>query len=250
MRFALIFSKVIAILVLITAIGYGVIYAIAPWLASQRMRKFEPRLSLVPVDLPFKAEVPLHNGTIDRYGYRVPFPNEEIAKTYQGDLITEVSFSNGGFLTIHNPSRNSGVLEIAITDKHAERLLGKELFQSKFKLMQAAMWATPEQVKWWRFRNSENERAHYLLLTKFVVVFPSGGSPPTLRPIYSVSAGVFRGFQIGDPNVSPYEAHLDLFDGTDRHFAFDVGGPEGHGQVLTQAEINAMVASIQPISTR
>lgn len=40
--------------------------------------------------------------------------------------------------------------------------------------------------------------------------------------------------------------HLDLFDGADRHFAFDVIGREGHGQVLTQAEINAVVASIHP----
>jgi hypothetical protein len=72
----------------------------------------------------------------------------------------------------------------------------------------------------------------------------------TLGPIYPISAGVFRGFQIGNPDVSPYEAHLDLFDGTDRHLAFDISGPEGHGQVLTQAEINAIVASIQQISAR
>ena len=207
-------------------------------------------MSLVPIDLPSKAEALLHNGTIDRYGYRVSLPNEEIAKTYQGDLMTSVSLSNGGYLIIHNPSRDSGILEIAVTDKRMKRSVGQELFQSKFKLMQAAMLATPDQVKWWRFRNAENEKAHYLLLTKFVLVFISGSSSPALRPIYSISAGVFRGFQIGDPNVSPYEAHLDLFDGSDRHFVFDVGGPEGHGQVLTQAEINAMVASIQPISTR
>ncbi len=245
-----IFGKVFAILLLIAAIGYGIVYALAPWMASQRMRKFEPRLSLVPVDLPSNAEVPLSNWTIDRYGYKVPLPNEAIVPTHHGDdLMTLVSISNGGFLTIHNPSRDSGILEIEITDKHAQRLVGKQLFQSKFKLMQAAMWTTPEQVKWWKFRSSENEKTQLLLLTKFVVVFTSHGSP-ALGPIYPISAGVFRGFQIGDPNIPPYEAHLDLFDRTDRHFAFDVSGPEGHGQVLTQGEINAMVASIQPISAR
>jgi len=70
----------------------------------------------------------------------------------------------------------------------------------------------------------------------------------TLGPIYTISAGGLRGFQIGDPDDPPYEAHLDLFDGADRHFAFDVYGREGHGQVLTQAEINAVVASIHPIA--
>jgi len=53
-----------------------------------------------------------------------------------------------------------------------------------------------------------------------------------------------------NPDVAPYEAHIDLLDLADRHFAFDVTGPEGHGEVLTQTEINAIVASIQPPSDR
>jgi hypothetical protein len=32
------------------------------------------------------------------------------------------------------------------------------------------------------------------------------------------------------------------------HLAFDVMGLEGHGQVLSQEEINAIVTSIHPIS--
>jgi hypothetical protein len=106
-------------------------------------------------------------------------------------------------------------------------------------------------VKWWRFHTRINERTDYLVITKFSIL-SSIASPhfATLGPIYPISAGMFRGFQIGNPDVSPYEARLDLFDGGDRHFAFDVSGPEGHGRVLTQPEVNAMVASIRPISAR
>jgi hypothetical protein len=191
----------------------------------------------------------LSNATIDCYGFRVPLPNEGIAKTIQGDFITVVIFRNGGNLTIHNPSRDYGTLEIAISDKYAERLVGQDVIRSKFKLMQAVMRVTPQQAKWWRFRALENERVEYLLLTKFSVltniVLPHFAS---LGPIYAISDGMFRGFQVGNPEVTPHEAHVDLFDGTDRHFTFEVSGPQGHGRVLSQAEINAIVASIQPAS--
>jgi len=92
-----------------------------------------------------------------------------------------------------------------------------------------------------------NQRVTYLLLTKFTAI-PQLVSlhPLTIPAIYSINSGRVRGFQVGNPDVAPYEAHVDLFDAADRHFALDVIGPDGHGQVLTQAEINAIVASIQP----
>jgi hypothetical protein len=65
-----------------------------------------------------------------------------------------------------------------------------------------------------------------------------------------MSYGDFRGFQFGDPSKAPYDTHVDLFDSSDRHFAIDVGGEEGHGQVLTQEELNAVVASILPSTTK
>lgn len=248
-RIAIVLGKIIGVLCLVAAIGCGVTYLLSPWLVSQRMLKIDPRLSIVPADLPTKSETPLSDATIDRYGFRVPLPNEEIAKTIQGDRITVVLFRKGGNLLIHNPSLDSGTLELSIGDKHAERLVGQEVLHSKFRLMQAAVWTTPDQAKWWRFRASENERVEYLLVRKLFIL--TGFVSPyafTLGPIYTISAGRFRGFQIGNPDVSPYEAHLYLFDGADRYLVFDVSGREGHGQVLTQAEINAVVASIQPTS--
>ena len=133
--------------------------------------------------------------------------------------------------------------------KHAQRLLGQELVQSRFKLTQAAISTTPDQVKWWKFRSSQNQRAEVLLLAKFFAITSSFTADSfTISPIYTISAGELRGFQLGNPNLPPYEAHLDLFDARDRHFALDVTGPKGHGRVLSQEEINSTVASIRPIS--
>ena len=84
------------------------------------------------------------------------------------DLAVVVLFHNGGNPTFFNPSRNSGTLEIAVSDKFTEKLVGQEAIQSKFKLMHAVMWATPEQVKWWRFHTQKNERADYFIITKLL----------------------------------------------------------------------------------
>lgn len=245
--FAVACGKVLGLLCLVAALGYGVIYLISPWLVSERMCKLDPRLCIVPVSLPTRAEASLSKTTIDHSGFRVRLPNEEVIKTMQGDTVTWISFRKDGNLIIDDPSRDLGMLEIAMSDKRTETLVRKEARQSKFKLMQAAMLATPEQVKWWKFRSSDNERVVYLLLLKFSLLSHlTSAHAFSLGPIYTISAGEFRGFQIGNPEVSPYEANVDLFDGADRHFAFSVVGPEGHGQVLSQPEINAMVSSIRP----
>jgi hypothetical protein len=250
-RFANVCGKVIGLLCLVAAIGYGVLYLLSPWLFSQRMSRIDPRLSIVPADLSTKAEAPLSNVTTDCYGFSFRLPNKEVARTITGDLITVIRFRDGGSLMVHNPSRNSGIFGIATIDTNAAKLIGPEMFPSKYKLVQAAMWATPKQAKWWKFRNVRNERVEYLLLTKFSFLTRSASSHAfTLGPIYAISAGSFHGFQVGDPNVLPYDTHVDLFDGADRYFAFDIIGPKEHGQVLTQAEINAIVTSIKPDSER
>ena len=247
-RPAIILGKVIGSLCLLAAIGYGVMYLIAPWLNSQWMSRVDPRLSMVPTDLPTKVEAPLSNAAIDCCGFRVQLPSEEISGTTKSDSSAMVLFRNGGMLTIHNPGQNPAMLEIVSSDKNTQKLLGKETTVSKFKLMQAAMWTTPEQAKWWRFRTSENKSVEYLLLTKSLALVPASIHSATLCPIYAISAGRFRGFQIGDPDVSPYDAHVDLFDGADRYLGLDIRGQEGHGPVLTQTQINAIVASIRPTS--
>lgn len=232
---------------MLAAIGNGVLYLIYPWLASQRMGKIDSRLSVIPVDLPTKAEAPLSIASIDCYGIRLPLPGE-VVDVAQGDWITSVRLHSGGNLMFENTSHSQGWLEMAIGESHTQSLFGKEVLSSKFNLMQAAMWATPDQAKWWRFRSLENQRVEYLLVAKSFLLNSPSYYALTSHPIYEFAAGDFRGFQIGNPSVAPYEAHLDLFDGADRHFKLDVVGPEGHGQILTQADINGIVASIRPSS--
>lgn len=244
--FAIVAGKITGVLCLLAAVGYGVLYLISPWLGARNLGNLDPQLSIVPVELSNKAMAPLSSSSVDYYGFKFFLPNKEIQRTFEREWATTLLFRSGGALAIQNASRSPETFALVNHDGHTERLLGQELVHSKFKLLQAAMSARPDQLKWWKFRSSENEKAELLLLAKFSALDTSFSARfSTVRPVYAIAFGQFRGFQVGSPDVSPNDTHIDVFDGADRHFELDITGQEGHGQVLTQEEINALVASIQ-----
>lgn len=244
-------GKVIAVLCLCAVIGYSVLYAIAPWLHAQAMRRLDPRMSLVSMPLPSNADVPLSDASIDCYGFAIPLPKTQVGRTARSKSQTMVYFQDRGVLMIDDAESTSGVLEIIAKIKDAGTLLGPSIAQSKFKLMEAALQATPEQVKFWRFRSAGNERSDLLLVVKSLVLVQSSlGVSGQITPIRQIAAGQLRGFEFGDPESAPYNARLDLFDEADRHLVLRIIGRREDGPVLTQAEINALVAGIRPVAGR
>jgi len=250
-RPAIVSGKIIVPLCVLAVIGFGIIYLMQPWLFAKQMSKSE-RLNIIPAELPTRSESPLSNATIDVDGLSFQLPREEVIRTLQGDSIRLVRFRNGGELWINDSSLGAGVLDAVLNNKDVMRLFNQGQIRSKFELMQAAMYATPDQAKWWRFRSASNQRVEYLLFAKSLVLTESipSAHPFSRRPIYMISATRFHGFQIGNPDTHPFEADLELFDQNDRYLNFTITGPEGHGQVLTQTEINALVASIRPPGMR
>lgn|GEM_PF-4744424 len=244
-------GKVIAVLCLCAVIGYSVLYSIAPWLHAQAMRRLDPRMSLVPMPLPSNADVPLSDASIDCYGFAIPLPKTQFDQIARGKALAMVYFHDRGVLMIEDSESTSGMLELAVNSNDTRRLVGLSSAQPKFKMMEAALQATPEQVKFWRFRSAGNERSEFLLVMKSIVLLQSSlGVSGQIMPIRLISAGQLRGFEFGDPESAPYDARLDLFDEADRHLVFRILGQREDGPVLTQAEINAMVAGIRPVVGR
>ena len=135
------------------------VYLLQPWWASQRLGKFDPQLSLIPVSLASGTEAPLSNSSnlsnLDSSSgcpIKGPPGNSSIKQcswnSHSGRLEFPRSLSD----------EDSVIFEPVHSDNDAKNLLGPELLQSKYKLLQAAMLATPERVKWWRFRSSQNKR--------------------------------------------------------------------------------------------
>jgi hypothetical protein len=60
--------------------------------------------------------------------------------------------------------------------------------------------------------------------------------------------GALRGFQVGNPAVSPFIVRLALFDQNNRQYDFAFSGRDREHPVLSQAQVNAFVASIKPIA--
>jgi hypothetical protein len=246
-RFAIASTKIVGLLCLIAVVIGGVLYLVQPWLFSQHLGKNDPQLRTTPASLPSTAQAALSNSSIGRGGIKFLLPNEATVSTTKFQQTTLVRFPNG-MLEFVGPLRDddSIVFRSVHSNNDAEKLLGQELLHSQLKLLQAAMLATPEQVKWWRFRSRQNKKVEILLLLKFVAFtqyYPMHSL--TVRPVYAIASGEFRGFQFGDPNKSPYDTHVDLFDGANHHLALNISGFQGHGQVITQEELNAMVASIR-----
>ena len=157
-----------------------------------------------------------------------------------------IELPNGGFVEIRDEARGSPIFAMASSDQQSQKLLSQPILHSKFRLMETALSATPAQVKWWRFRSTENERIIYLLTLKFSALLELESLHPLQSPFYSISVGKLRGFQLGSPTLAPCDVHLDLFDQDDRYFALDFVGPDGHGPLVTQEQINAIVASLGP----
>jgi hypothetical protein len=248
-RFAIVASKIIAMLCLIAGVGYGAVYLISPWMAARRLSRVDPLVNDVPQSLQNKTQAPLSNLSVDLYGFRLLLPNQRVEELLKSEQFTTVRLRNG-VLMIRNSSHDDDwiVSESVQNSELGKDLLGPDLRHSHYKLMEASMSATPDQVKWWRFRSKENQRSELLVMTKFFELTQiHSASSAKVCCLYKIEFGEFRGFQFGSPEVAPYNVHVDVFDAADRHFQFEIFGSDGHGPILTQSEVNAMVGSIQHI---
>jgi len=64
--------------------------------------------------------------------------------------------------------------------------------------------------------------------------------------VYILNQSNVRGFQEGDPAKPPYRVHLHLFDSADREYEILITPKSKIAPSFTQAEVNAIVASLQP----
>ena len=195
-RFAKVSGKIIGLLCLGALIICSAYYLLSPWITAQGL-KSDPRFGLVPVSLSGKAEAPLSSAIIEGYGFNIKFPRGVVIHTAEDTMIVQ---SRDGEIWIKNaPSDVNDLVFGAVLNKGAQKLLEQGLLRSKFKLMQAVMSTTPDQVKWWRLRSRQNQRAEFLLLTKLTVLV---GSIHRLTPIYAISSGEIRGFRVGESERS------------------------------------------------
>jgi hypothetical protein len=105
-------------------------------------------------------------------------------------------------------------------------------------LTAAELAASPDQVRWWKTPR-ENARNFYLLAMKSRILQDWGC-------VYILNQGNVRGFQNGAPAKPPYRVDLRLFDSDDREYEILITPKSKAAPSFSQAEVNAIVASLQP----
>jgi len=214
-----------------------------PWQLSRQTAATNPGIENIPCALPNNSLATLPGKHVERFGFSIQLPWNEIYRDQTLNDVALVSSNDGGLLTINSPSYSVDSIATLRRLANLSPELRSESLQTNYALTSAAMNAKPEQVKWWRTRG-QNQKDFTLLEMKSLVEDECHGA------LYTINFGEMRGFQQGDPSVAPYCVRLDLFDKDDRHYKITFGEYAEQGPIVTQAAINAMVASLRPISHR
>jgi hypothetical protein len=215
------------------------------WYLARLLSRENPSLLLLPIPLPDSRLAVLDGARIERLGISMQSPWKVIEKEKHVNFIgaTTLFFAQGRVL-IFDPSgkleQNEGIRTHGIKRQWITRLFGRDTFKSDYDLMAAELQSRPAQVKWWGTHTS-NIRNMSLLTLKYYDV----GIRPTV--IYSMHFGALWGFQFGDPAAAPYRVKLTLFDQNDRRYELLLSGRDREHPSLSQAQVNAFVASIRPL---
>jgi hypothetical protein len=217
-------------------------YQLSPWSTARDLAASYPYLDRIPIVPPDKSVAILQGERIERFGFSMHLPWKDIYRDTTLQDVALISSNNGGAIEIHPASarHDSGATMRLMADEVAA-LRDNQSLRTNYALTVAAMGAKPAQVKWWKTRG-QNAKDVNLLLMKLLVESDCQG------PLYAIQFGEMRGFQPGNPSAAPYCAKLDLFDGADRLYEIRIDEYPERAPVITQAEINAMVASVRPIS--
>jgi hypothetical protein len=225
---------------LVCGVAVLISYQLRPWLTAREFARNYPEVNKVPVAVADKSLTPLTGMRVEFYGFSFQTPWKDITRKRTMQSFSVVSFNDGAGIMVTDPAQD---LDRFLLDQlRANHAFDDQTLRSNYALRTAEMAATSEQIKWWK---TPSQNAKHLLpfMLKLAVLHDSGA-------LYSVSFGEFHGFQKGNPSVAPYRVELDLFDGADQHYQITFSGVDPRRPFLTQAEINAMIASLRRVPAK
>ena len=226
-------------LVALLWVGYVGFLNYMAWDTARYFGRVSQLASVHPTPLPDLSLGTLTGPRIDRFGlsFQLQSPIQEETRAWK--TVATQKFIDGGMLIFFPQEVDTAKMgrgnATASEDAVAE-LLGHETLRSNYNLMAAAVQEAPECAKWWAGRK-HNIRCMMLLMLKTV------GVDAKAKSIHPIIGGSVRGFQFGDPSVEPYVVSLELFDQKDRHYQLIINGQGLSHPIITQPQINALVAS-------
>jgi hypothetical protein len=215
--------------------------AYANYMTLDMVRFFEkenPIVNVLPTPSPDVSLGTLSGPRVDRFGLSFQVPGEAVEGGRELQTVSFTRFANGGGLIFSLAPVDTAKMWRDETNEGKNSMagvLGPQTLRSNYDLMAAAVQATPASAKWYAGR-TENARTMLLLSIKAM----STGRGNAIHPR---AGGDVRGFQFGDPSVAPYLVSLELFDRQDKQYLIVLNGKSGSKPIISQSQINALIAS-------
>jgi hypothetical protein len=237
-------QRIVSILIWLGAVWLAYAGAMnwVAWHFARVASQARQNLDVVPTALTDKTTEEPEGPRIEKFGISFRVPWKEIDHDRTTGSIAIVNFKEGAGLVIFNPlAANDAAKIMRGSTTQQLRLMtsvfGSQALSSNYELLAAEVQASPADVKWWAGR-SRNARSFILLTDK-------SSDLQDATAIHEIHSSLIRGFQFGDPDVSPYRVYLDLFDAADRHYRIWIAGKDKSMPCVTQAQINGLVASFR-----
>lgn len=240
-RLGLRFAIVIVTIWSLVAVGRYVYGFFLPWYLIQNLSK-EPSAWVVSTAMPDHGVTQLSGARVGAYGYSIQTPWNEPPeiKPHKGVVMVTFPRSKAGILFFDPNEDTLAHLPVKTSsDPEMERLFSERDRRSFYQLIADEIAARPDEARWWT--RNENVRLFMLLSLKQLEILD-------FKSVYAVEAGTMRGFQFGSATKPPCHVMLKLFDPRDREIRIQISTNADGAATLTQAQLNAMVASIRPVA--
>jgi hypothetical protein len=227
-------------------IGVWLVYAVVQFMAwhfAREAGRDHQNLAVLPTPLKDTTAEKLSGLRVEKFGFSFQLPWDDVATDRTGKGAAALNFKGGADVLVFDPA--SAVNSVKIMREGAggqqsilNRVFGAKTLSSNYDLMAAEVGATSNDVEWWVSR-ARNIRTFILLEDKLTELGETGKS------IHPLASSTVQGFQFGDPDAAPYIVRLELFDSLDRRYEIVLTGKSAHRAVITQSQINGLIASLR-----
>lgn len=210
-----------------------------PWYFAHEMGRNNPSLAVSPAPLRDVSRSPLAPARLQRFEFSFQTPWALIDARKDAKTVSVIRFKDGPGILAFDPAVTSTLSgDIRNNAEKLRSVFGPRALSSGYDWMAAELSATPSDIHWWN--RSGNVRAGVLLGLKQIEVMNS-------TAIYRIANDELHGFQLGDAAEKPMRIRLELFDVSGRRYELIIASTANSSRAVTQADINAIVASMQPI---
>lgn len=205
-----------------------------------------PFLGDVPRPLPSTVASPIQEKDLSFYGFQFGAPWKGIDKQNSQNDRSEIDFKSGAVMLFFNPEGEKNIVDSIRTGnpetyQQYQNIFGVDLFPDNYSLYLAVYGTSPAGISPFM---SKDKAVRVSTLLQWKLAFGAYGT----KTIYNFQTGNMRGLQFGDP-ATDHAVVVRLFDSHEQQMRLLFTSKSAQTGVVSQADINCVVDSIQPASS-